>query len=62
MSKIKSIISSQLRDNHGDEHISRTILIAIAFVAGGILLAAVFYAVVKYYPGGIGDRISDILH
>lgn len=48
--------------NHdGSEHMSRVIAIAIAFVAIGILIAAVAAAINSGYADGIKNNILDFM-
>ena len=58
---MKHLTNRLLRNNSGEIGLDHLILIAIAFVAGAILVAAVIAIVADGYPRGISDRISDWL-
>ena len=55
-------IKKTVYNNAGDEHLSRMIIIAIAFVGIGIIIAAVVSAINSGYPQGVQNNIIDILN
>ncbi len=58
--KIKALINT-MKDNSGDTNIQKLILILIAFVAGGLLVTAIIFALGAHYGSGTGNMINDIM-
>ena len=56
------LLKQHLKDNSGDLHMERVIVIAIAFVIGALLVAAVLYGVKTHFGAGIRDYIGDYLN
>lgn len=57
MHKIKEILC----DNRADMNMERMIIITIAFVGGGLLIAAIWSALSTHFPSGIDVNIHDYL-
>ena len=57
ISEIKRVLS----DNSADLHMERMVTIAIAFVAGGRLIAAIWLALKEHYAPGVNANIHDYL-
>lgn len=57
MQKIKEILC----DNRADMNMERMIIIVIAFVCGGLLIAAIWTALSTHFPSGIDTNIHDYL-
>lgn len=54
-------IKRHLKNNHGDESMERLVIIAIAFIAGALLIAAVWSAISTSFVPGLGNNIKDWL-
>jgi hypothetical protein len=50
-----------LSDNSADLNMERMITIAIAFVAGGLLIGAILYALDAHYATGLDSNIHGYL-
>ncbi len=57
MKKLKKLLS----DNRADMNMEHMIIIVIAFVAGAILLTAIWWSINKYFPTGLDTNIHDYL-
>jgi hypothetical protein len=53
------LIKQQLSDNSAEVHMERMVVIAIAFIAGALMVAAVWFALSKYFPEGMESNIHD---
>ena len=51
-----------LTDNSGDTSMQMMIIMLIAFVAGAILLAAIFGAFDNLFGNGTSNKITDIMN
>lgn len=54
-------LKNLLSDNRGDTHLERIIIIAIAFVGGALLIAAIIAAIKGGFPSGIDWNIHEYL-
>ena len=59
---LRKILSEHLKNNSGEGNMNAIIIIAIAFVAGTLLIVAVVSAIKGYYNNGVNDIINDIMH
>jgi hypothetical protein len=55
------LIKQHLSDNHADLHMERMIGIAIAFVAGGLMIVGIMTALDKHYATGMESNIHSYL-
>lgn len=55
------LLKQHLFDNHADTHMERMIGIAIAFVAGGLLVLGIMSALEQHYAPGIDSNIHSYL-
>lgn len=51
-----------LSDNRADLHMERMIGVVIAFVAGGLLIGAILYALSSHYAAGLDSNIHGYLN
>lgn len=58
--RIKALVR-ELKSNSGDTNIQKLILILIAFVAGGLLVTAIIFALEAHYGSGTSNLIDDIM-
>lgn len=58
--RIKALVR-ELKSNSGDTNLQKLILILIAFVAGGLLVTAIIFALGAHYGSGTGNMINDIM-
>ena len=56
------IIKRMLSDNSGDVNMEHMIIIAIAFLAGAILIGAVWTSVSQNFPDGMSSSINEFLN
>lgn len=61
MKKRLNILKSHIKDNRADTSMEKVILIAVAFVIGGLIVGAVIYGLDAYYSAGTSSKIDDIL-
>lgn len=54
-------LKQHLSDNKADLNMERMITIAIAFIAGGLMIYAILTALGKYYAPGMNDNIHSYL-
>jgi hypothetical protein len=54
-------IKQHLMDNRGDTNMEHLMIIVIAFVAGALLVAAVWSALQSGYSNGLENNIQDYL-
>ncbi len=59
--KLLNKIKSHLRDNSGDTNLQMVILIAIAFVVGAIIIAAIFAIINANFEPGMTHKIKSWL-
>lgn len=55
------LLKQHLSDNHADTHMERMIGIAIAFVAGGLLVLGIISALDNHYATGLNSNIHSYL-
>ncbi|MBQ8806225.1 MAG: hypothetical protein IJZ68_07035 [Bacteroidaceae bacterium] len=55
------LLKQHLSDNHADLHMERMIGIAIAFVAGGLMIVGIMSALHKHYATGLDSNIHSYL-
>ena len=53
------LIKQQLSDKSADLHMERMVAIAIAFVAGALMVAGVWLALTQGFPQGMENNIHD---
>lgn len=59
---VRNILTEHLKDNSGSANMNALVIIAIAFVAGALLISAVVYAIRSYYKDGMKNIVNDIMH
>lgn len=55
------LLKEHLFDNHADTHMERMIGIAIAFIAGGLLVLGIMSALDQHYATGLDSNIHSYL-